>query len=508
MRRAGLLACAILLIAAPAWAALTLVGKWGGPGSGDGQFNAPRGIGVNGAGDVYVADGNNNRVQKFTADGGFLLKFGSTGSGPGQFSSPDGVAVDPTGNVFVVDTGNYRIQAFTSDGTFIRSFGRLSRTPANPGPGEFGSNPEGIAVDGAGNVYVTDRFRVIKFASDGTFIRAWGGQGSGDGQFGAANAVALDRSGNVYVTDGGGQRVQVFDPDGGFRGKLGVGGTRESNFIFPQGIAVRSDGQVFVADDGQRAVMEFTPDGVFVDRTKTAGPPPGETFRPWGLAFGTNDDLFVSDINPNTGQRVLRLRDVPKELPPPEVNKTANAEPVSGKVFVKLPPGTSAKRYGLGPAQANGFIPLTAATQVPLRSTLDTKRGRVKLQTAIGSSRPGRTQTGQFYDGVFQVRQTGGSARPITEMVLNERLTCRSGRVRSAAARSRRLWGNGRGRFRTRGRHSTATVRGTLWLTKDSCNTTTTTVRRGTVVVRDLAKRRNVTVKRGGRYVARARARR
>lgn len=504
----ALLAVGLLLIGAPAWAVLTLVTKWGSPGTADGQFNSPRGIGVNAAGDVYVTDGNNNRIQKFRADGAFLDKFGSAGSGPGQFNSPDGLAIDPAGNVFVVDAGSYEVEVFTGDGAFVRRFGNLSRTPANPGPGEFGSNPEGIAVDGAGQVYVTDRFRVNKFANDGTFIRAWGGQGNGDGQFGAANGVAVDRSGVVYVTDGAGQRVQKFDQDGRFLGKWGSGGTAEGRFIFPQGIAVRSDGHVFVGDDGQRAVSEFTADGVFVSRTTTVGPAPGERFRPHGLAFAAGDDLFLTDTESNTGQRVLRLRDAPEALPPPQVGRTANAEPVSGQVFVKLPPGASARRYGLGSAQANGFIPLTAATQVPLRSTLDTKRGRVKLETAVGSSRPGRTQTGQFHDGVFQVRQTGGSARPITEMVLNERLTCRSGRLQAAATRSRRLWSDGRGRFRTRGRHSTATVRGTLWLTKDSCNTTTTTVRRGTVVVRDLAKRRNVTVRRGGRYVARARGRR
>lgn len=508
LTRVALVALATLLLSAPAWAALTLVTEWGSPGSADGQFNAPRGVAVNAAGDVYVVDGNNNRIQKFTAGGAFLLKFGSGGSGPGQFNSPNGVAIDPAGNVFIVDVGHYTVHAFTADGTFIRSFGTLSGTPSNPGSGEFDGSPEHIAIDRAGSVYVTDRYRVSKFAGDGTFIRAWGGQGTGDGQFGSAEGVAVDSQGNVYVADGGGTRVQKFDPDGRFLAKWGSAGSADGQLLDPEGIAVRSDGHVFVGDDGQRAVNEFAADGAFVARIRTVGPAPGEAFRPAGLAFGAEGDLFVTDINPNDGQRVLRLRDVPEPLPAPEVGRTANVEPVSGTVLIKMPPGTSARKYGLGAAQANGFVRLTAAAQVPLRSTLDTKSGRVKLQTAVGSSRPGQVQTGQFYDGVFQVRQTGGTARPFTEMVLNERLTCRSSRVQAAAARSRRLWGNGRGRFRTRGRYSTATVRGTVWLTKDTCSTTTTTVRTGTVVVRDLAKRRNVTVRRGGRYVARARVRR
>jgi hypothetical protein len=98
----------------------------------------------------------------------------------------------------------------------------------------------------------------------------------------------------------------------------------------------------------------------------------------------------------------------------------------------------------------------------------------------------------------------------MTELRLTETLRCvtpRRGRVTSSRARSRRLWGNGKGRFRTRGRHSIATVRGTIWLQQDTCNTTTTVVRRGTVVVKDLAKHKNVTVKAGHRYVAHARRR-
>ena len=198
-------------------------------------------------------------------------------------------------------------------------------------------------------------------------------------------------------------------------------------------------------------------------------------------------------------------------LDPPTILKEANVEPVSGKVFVKLPPGASPARYRLGPAQAKGFIPLTEAAQIPLGSTLDTSRGRVEVQSAVGITKPGQVQSGQFYSGHFQIRQTGGGRRPVTEMVLNESLKCQSskkrGRVVAAAKRSRRLWGSGKGRFRTRGRNSSATVRGTEWLTKDTCTTTTTLVKSGTVTVRDFGKRKNVTVRKGKKYVARAKRR-
>ena len=91
----------------------TFVTTWGSSGTGDGQFNAPLGVATDGNGNVYVADTNNNRIQKFDASGTFLTTSGSYGSGNGQFSNPIGVATDGSGNLYVADTNNNRIQKFT-----------------------------------------------------------------------------------------------------------------------------------------------------------------------------------------------------------------------------------------------------------------------------------------------------------------------------------------------------------------------------------------------------------
>ncbi len=88
------------------------VTKWGSYGSGDGQFDPPGAIAVDGEGNVYVGEGYNYRIQKFTSDGTFITKWGSEGSGDGQFRQPAGIAVDSEGNVYVADTFNYRIQKF------------------------------------------------------------------------------------------------------------------------------------------------------------------------------------------------------------------------------------------------------------------------------------------------------------------------------------------------------------------------------------------------------------
>ena len=100
-------------IAAESIRAPVFVAKWGSEGSGDGQFNQPYSVAVDGQGNVYVAEAGNDRIQKFSGDRRFITKWGSEGSGDGQFDDPSGVAVDGQGNVYVADYENTRIQKFS-----------------------------------------------------------------------------------------------------------------------------------------------------------------------------------------------------------------------------------------------------------------------------------------------------------------------------------------------------------------------------------------------------------
>tara|TARA_Y100000780_G_scaffold20504_1_gene17399 strand:+ start:158 stop:709 length:552 start_codon:yes stop_codon:yes gene_type:complete len=173
--------------------------KWGSQGSGDGQLNFPDGIAVDEAGNVYVADRDNHRVQKFGADGRFLLTWGSEGGGDGQFYNAEGIAVDGAGNVYVTDWGRERVQKFTSNGGFLLYLGTEGTGAGRgTGDGQF-HNPKGISVDRAGNVYVAETInhRVQVFDSNGRFLRKWGSEGSGDGQFNRPTGIAIDRAGNV-----------------------------------------------------------------------------------------------------------------------------------------------------------------------------------------------------------------------------------------------------------------------------------------------------------------------
>ena len=114
-------------------------------------------------------------------------------------------------------------------------------------------------------------------------------------------------------------------------------------------------------------------------------------------------------------------------------------------------------------------------------------------------------QTATFYDGIFRIGQ-GKGAKPLTTLTLVEKLSCpKAGNAIAAAKKKkRRLWGDGSGKFRTKGKHSAATVVGTKWLVEDRCTSTLTRVVRGRVSVRDFVKKKTVIVRAGKKYVARA----
>ena len=155
----------------------------------------------------------------------------------------------------------------------------------------------------------------------------------------------------------------------------------------------------------------------------------------------------------------------------------------------------------VGGRGGNEFVDLDAGAGIPLGATIDTKKGEVELTSLPAPGAP--PQTARFRDGIFRVSQSGST----TDLTLTETLAPCSKAARAAAEKpkSRRLWGDGRGKFRTVGRYSAATVRGTEWLVQDTCNGTLVRVKQGVVAVRDKVKRRTVIVRAPRSYTAKPR---
>jgi hypothetical protein len=203
---------------------------------------------------------------------------------------------------------------------------------------------------------------------------------------------------------------------------------------------------------------------------------------------------------------VKALQFTPSALPPPTPGSTVNVVPTKGKVLVKLPQGAS----GAGKAAA-GFVPLESlGRQVPVGSTLDTRKGTVRLFSAANSS--GKTQNGDFSKGLFNISQ--GRKNPLTTVSMTGGGLGACSKLPSGGApkqqagsaakgRRRTLFSNVRGHFRTRGRNSAATVRGTKFTVTDTCKGTVTKVQKGTVLVRDFWLRKTRKVRAGHSYLAR-----
>jgi hypothetical protein len=199
---------------------------------------------------------------------------------------------------------------------------------------------------------------------------------------------------------------------------------------------------------------------------------------------------------------------------PPVAGKSFDVRVVSGTVFIRYPagkaPAGAARAAAIVPGAAPGFVPLKGAANVPMGSRLDTEEGRVAITSAFDLK--GHTQRADFYAGVFQVAQNKKSKPLLTDLKLASaslKRNCGSAKGSPAtAARSKkrlgRLFGSGKGRFRTRGHFSAATVRGTIWLTEDRCDGTLTSVTKGKVAVFDFARNRRLTVTSGHSYLARA----
>jgi hypothetical protein len=191
--------------------------------------------------------------------------------------------------------------------------------------------------------------------------------------------------------------------------------------------------------------------------------------------------------------------------PPPAPTATPTPVPTATPVAGKSVAGTVAEGKVLVKTPGGKFVALDPTKPIPLGSTIDTKNGAILLTAQQRTN--GKPQTAKFFDGIFKITQT----KTTTDLTLTEALAkCPARHTAHAAAKkkkkkpkSRKLWGDGSGSFRTRGQYSAATVRGTRWLVQDSCSGTLTKVRKGAVTVRDLVKRRTIIVRAGKKYLAR-----
>lgn len=170
-------------------------------------FRQPTGIAyAEATGEVWVVETAAHQVSVYKIDGTFVKSIGSRGEGDGQFNFPTSIWIDGKGDAYIVDAMNFRLQIFNKDGVFVTSFGA-------PGDvsGSF-ARPKGVAVDQYGNIYVADAlFHVVQiFDRSGNFLYSFGKQGREKGEFWMPSGLYIDKDNFIYVADSYNSRVQVF----------------------------------------------------------------------------------------------------------------------------------------------------------------------------------------------------------------------------------------------------------------------------------------------------------
>ena len=214
-------------------------------------FQFPRGIAVDKEDNLFISDSDLHCVYKLDKDGKQLKVIGERGSGNGEFNFPRGVAVIGE-HVFVCDTENHRIQVFSRKLEFVKIIG--SRGTGN---GQF-NHVRDISQDEAGNLYVCDRnnHRIQVLNSEGEFLYSFGTKGNGKGQLDAPVVVCVSDL-YVYVSEWGNNRVSVFDRKGYFVASFGRFGSAEGCFCNPYILRVDKDGFVYVCEYGNNRVQIF-----------------------------------------------------------------------------------------------------------------------------------------------------------------------------------------------------------------------------------------------------------
>lgn len=282
-------------------------------------FNSPTGLTLDSQGNLYVFDVGSSRVLKYNADGKFLTQWGSQGSGDGQFglvlphsvSIPD-LTVDGQGNIYVADFGNTResvnpnnarVQKFDANGKFLLAWGTAGN---DAGP----IRPIGMALDSQGNIYISDdqNYRIEKFDSTGKFLTKFGSSGSGDGQFLQPRHIAIDDQGNIYVADFGNDRVQKLDRNGKFLAKWNSCG--EYPLTGPVGLALDAQGNLYVSIYGAfslpanpsitqlgNRICKFDYAGHFQFEWGSKGAGDGQFNSPVAIAVDNTGNVYVSDMN-------------------------------------------------------------------------------------------------------------------------------------------------------------------------------------------------------------------
>jgi DNA-binding beta-propeller fold protein YncE len=263
------------------------------------NFRETPGIAVDSRNHVFVVHRGDHPIMEFDPAGKFIRSFGDT-----LFDRAHAVRIDPEGNLWAVDDGSHTVVKLDSKGHVKMVLGRFRKpgesvTPPTPGPRGYRdpevllfNRPTDIAFAANGDFYVTDGYgnsRVVKFAKDGRFLKAWGSKGKNRGQFDTPHSSAVVRRGRVYVADRENYRIQIFNADGEFLQEWTHVGA-------PWGLYLTADENLYMADGYNNRVLKLDLEGKTLGSFGAPGKLPGQFSYLHHLSVGADGAIYTAEI--------------------------------------------------------------------------------------------------------------------------------------------------------------------------------------------------------------------
>ena len=234
---------------------------------------------------VYVTDPGSGRLHVY--DRSRKRYFPVEMWGEEDLISPIGIAVDGNGNMFVSDSVLKQVLVFDKEGKYLRAIG----------PPDMFQRPAGIALNDD-RIYIVDTHGhkvLVVSQTDGRLLFSFGKQGTEPGDFNYPTNIFVSSENLIHVTDSMNFRIQIFDQDGGFRSSFGKLGDSSGNLSKPKGIAVDSEGHIYVVDSHFDNVQVFDNQGNLLLIFGSSGNGKGEFLLPAGIYIDSSDRIYVAD---------------------------------------------------------------------------------------------------------------------------------------------------------------------------------------------------------------------
>lgn len=281
--------------------------------TGDEAMSMPTDVAVAQDGMVFVADGVQHRVARFSSDGTAMGQI--TRAGDDNLSSPIGLFMDAQGRLWIADTGNRRVIALASDGT----------VHATLGPAQLGDSAEDVtdvvlSDDGKiAWIVSNDSHRLTRISlPDGAPVVV-GGQGRALGQFDHPFFIATQGKGEIAVSDVINGRVQVLDKDGKPLRRIGSYGADLGQLYRPKGVAFDKDGNLWIGDGTLGVIQVFAASGAFIGVLQNAEGEPLRFAHPSGITFDNEGNLYVVELEADRVRKLAISRQMPDPRRRPEV---------------------------------------------------------------------------------------------------------------------------------------------------------------------------------------------